>query len=65
VYVKLMRRVMIRLSEGPLSLKELVEHIRVEQKQVYRVLSSLHRSSQIVQFRDPDGVRRYRLIEES
>jgi len=63
--VKFMRRVMIRLSEGALSLKELVEQIRVEQKQVYRVLSSLHRSNRVVQFRDPDGVRRYRFIEES
>ncbi len=64
VYVKLMQRVMILLSEGPLSLKELVEQTRVEQKQVYRVLSSLH-SSRVVQYRDPDGVRRYKLIEES
>ena len=65
VYVKLMQRVMILLSEGPLSLKELVEQTRVEQKQVYRVLSSLHRSSRVVQYRDPDGVRRYKLVEES
>ena len=59
-----MRWVMVRLSEGPLSLKELFEQTWVEQKQVYRVLSSLH-SSRIVQLRDIDGMRRYRLIEES
>jgi DNA-binding transcriptional regulator GbsR (MarR family) len=53
----------MQLNERPMSLKELVEQTRVQQKQVYRVISSLHRSSQIVQFRDPDGVRRYRLSE--
>ena len=52
-------------DERPMSLKELVEHTKVQQKQVYRVISSLHRSNQIVQFRDPDGVRRYKLSEES
>ena len=48
-----------------MSLNELVELTGVEQKQVYRVLSSLHKSNRLVQFRDPNGVRRYRLIEES
>ena len=55
----------MRLDERPMSLKELVEQTKVEQKQVYRVLSSLHSSNRIVQFRDPDGVRRYRFSEES
>jgi DNA-binding MarR family transcriptional regulator len=55
----------MQLDERPMSLKELAARIRVEQKQVYRVISSLHRSSHIVHFRDPDGVRRYKLSEES
>ncbi len=62
---RLVQQVKMQLNERPMSLKELVEQTRVEQKQVYRVLSSLHRSSRVVQYRDPDGVRRYKLIEES
>ncbi len=62
---RLVQQVKMRLDERPMSLKELVEQTKVEQKQVYRVLSSLHGSSQIVQFRDPDGARRYRLNKES
>ena len=62
---RLVQQVKMRLDERPMSLKELVEQTKVEQKQVYRVLSSLHRSNRIVQFRDPDGVRRYRFSEES
>jgi predicted transcriptional regulator len=56
---------MIRLSEEPMSLEELAEKTGVENKKVYRVLSSLHTSRQIVHFRDDDGVRRYRPVEES
>ena len=62
---RLVQQVKMQLNERPMSLKELVEQTKVQQKQVYRVISSLHRSSQLVQFRDPDGVRRYRLSEES
>jgi len=48
-----------------MSLKELAETTSVEEKRVYRVLSSLHRDRRVVHFRDEDGVRRYRLVEES
>ena len=58
--VKLMQRVMMRLSERPMSLKELAEKTGIEEKQVYRVLSSLHSSKRIVHIRDDDDVRRYR-----
>jgi len=43
-----------------MSLKELAEKTGIEEKQVYRVLSSLHSSRRIVNIRDDDGVRRYR-----
>jgi predicted transcriptional regulator len=56
---------MMRLSEEPLSLEELAEKTGIEKKQVYRVLSSLHKSRRIVHFRDVDGFRRYRPVEES
>ncbi len=59
------RQVMIWLSEEPMSLEELAEKTGVEEKRVYRVLSSLHRDRRVVHFRDEDSVRRYRLIEES
>ncbi len=62
---RLVQQVKMRLDERPMSLKELAARVRVEEKKVYRVLSLLHRSSQIVHFRDPDGVRRYRFSEES
>jgi predicted transcriptional regulator len=62
---RLVQQVKMQLDERPMSLKELSARIRVEQKQVYRVISSLHRSSHIVHFRDLDGVRRYKLSEES
>jgi hypothetical protein len=62
---RLVQQVKMQLDERPMSLIELAARIRVEEKQVYRVLSLLHRSSQIVHFRDVDSVRRYRLIEES
>ena len=62
---KLVQQVMKQLNERPMSLRELARRIRVEEKQVYRVLSLLNRSSQIVHFRDVDSVRRYRLNEES
>jgi len=65
VNVNLTRQVMIRLSEEPMSLKELAEKTGVEKKQVYRVLISLHKSRRIVHFKDVDGLRRYRPIEES
>jgi len=48
-----------------MSLKELAENTGIEEKRVYRVLSSLHKSGQIVHFRDDDDVRRYRLVEKS
>ena len=62
---RLVQQVKMQLDERPMSLKELARRIRVEEKRVYRVLSLLHRSSQIVHFKDVDSVRRYRLSEES
>jgi predicted transcriptional regulator len=62
---RLVQQVKMQLDERPMSLKELARKIRVEEKRVYRVLSLLHRSSQIVHFRDVDSVRRYKLNEES
>ena len=63
--VNLTRQVMIRLSEEPMSLEELAEKTGVEKRKVYRVLTSLHKSHRIVHFRDIDGLRRYRPVEES
>ena len=63
--MNLTRQVMIILSEEPMSLEELAEKIGVETKQVYRVLSSLHKNRRIVHFRDVDGLRRYSPIEEA
>ena len=62
MYVKLVNQVMVRLSERPMSLKELAEKTGTEEKKVYRVLSSLYESKRIVHFRDDDGVRRYRPV---
>ena len=62
---RLVQQVKMQLDERPMSLKELARKIRVEEKRVYRVLSLLNRSSQIVHFRDVDSVRRYKLSEES
>jgi Fe2+ or Zn2+ uptake regulation protein len=62
---RLVQQVKLHLNEGPMSLKELAAMIRIEEKKVYRVLSLLHKSSQVDHFRDVDSVRRYRLIEES
>lgn len=63
--MNLTRQVMIRLSEEPMSLEELAEKTGVEKRKVYRVLSSLHKSRRIVHFRDIDGLRRYKPVEES
>jgi predicted transcriptional regulator len=63
--MNLTRQVMIILSEEPMSLEELAEKTGVETKQVYRVLSSLHKNRRIVHFRDVDGLRRYSPIEEA
>ncbi len=62
---RLVQQVKMQLNERPMSFRELAARIRVEEKRVYRVLSGLHRSSQIVHFRDVDSVRRYKLSEES
>jgi len=62
---KLVQQVKMQLDERPMSLKELAARIRVEQKQVYRALSQLHKSSHIVHFKDVDSVRRYKLNKES
>ncbi len=62
---RLVQQVKMRLDERPMSLKELAARVRIEEKKVYRVLSLLHRSSQIVHFRDVDSVRRYKLNKES
>ena len=56
---------MIKLSDEPMSLEELAKKTGIKRKQVYRVLSSLYQSKRIVHFRDIDGLRRYRPIEES
>jgi len=63
--MNLTRQVMIILSEEPMSLEELAEKTGVETKQVYRVLSSLHKNRRIIHFRDVDGLRRYSPIEEA
>ena len=63
--VNLTRQVMIRLSEEPMSLEELTEKTGTKKKQIYQVLSSLHKNRRIVHFRDVDGLRRYRPIETS
>lgn len=65
VFVNETQRIMIQLSERPMSLKELAEKTGIEEKRVYRVLSSLHKGGQIVHVRDDDGVRRYRSVEKS
>ena len=62
---RLVQQVKMWLDERPMSLKELTARVRDEEKKVYRVLSRLHRSSQIVHFRDVDSVRRYKLNKES
>ena len=62
---RLVQQVKMQLDERPMSLKELAASIRVEQTQVYRALSQLHKSSHLVHFRDVDSVRRYKLNEES
>ena len=46
-----------QLSTQPMSLKELAEKTSIEEKRVYRALSSLHRSGQIVHFRDDARAR--------
>ena len=63
MYVKLTEQVVKQLSEQPMSLKELAERTSIEEKKVYRILSSLHRDGRVVHFRDEDSVRRYRLEE--
>ena len=63
--VNLTRQVLIRLSEEPMSLEELAEKTGTEKRKVYRILSSLHKSKQVIHFRDEDGVRRYKPVEES
>ena len=65
MYVKLEQQVIMQLSERPMSLSELTENTGIEEKQIYRVLSSLHKSKRIVHIRDADGVRRYRPYEPS
>ena len=65
VFVKETQRIMIQLSERPMSLKELAEKTGIEEKRVYRVLSSLHKGGQIVHVRDDDNMRRYRTVENS
>ena len=64
VYAKEMQRIVVQLSARPMSLKELAEKTGIEEKRVYRVLSSLHKSGQIVHRRDDDDVRRYRPAEK-
>ncbi len=63
--VNLTQQVMIWLSEEPMSLEELADKTGTEKKKVYKILSSLHKSMQIAHFRDDDGVRRYRPVEET
>ena len=65
MYMKEMQRIVMQLSARPMSLKELAENTGIEEKRVYKVLSSLHKSGQIVHFRDDDDVRRYRPVEKS
>jgi len=65
VYVKEMQWIEKQLSTRPMSLKELAEKTGIEEKRVYRALSSLHRRGQIIHFRDDDDIRRYRPVEGS
>jgi hypothetical protein len=56
---------MMWLSDEPMSLEELANKASTEKNKVYKVLSSLHKSKRIVHFRDVDGMRRYRPLEET
>ncbi|MCW4050130.1 MAG: helix-turn-helix domain-containing protein [Candidatus Bathyarchaeota archaeon] len=58
--LKIDRRVIALLSESPMSMRELAEKIGLNEKQIYRVLTSLHKSKRIIHARDEDGVRRYK-----
>jgi len=48
VFVKETQRIMMQLSERPMSLKELAKTTDIEEKRVYRVLNSLHKGGQII-----------------
>ena len=51
-------------ARAPMSLKELAEKTGIEEKRVYRVLSSLHKGGQIIHVRDDDNMRRYSPVEK-
>ena len=53
------------LYEQSLSLGEIAEKMNLEEKKVYRALILLHKRRRITHFRDVDGVRRYRPVEEN
>lgn len=48
-----------------MSMKELAEKTGIEEKRVYRVLSSLYKGGQIIHVRDDDNMRRYRPVEKT
>lgn len=60
--MKLDRRVIALLSESPMSMRELAGKMGINEKKVYRALTSLHKSKRIIHARDEDGVRRYKAI---
>ena len=60
---KLKKQALQLLAEQPLTLKELAEKMDLKQKRAFRILRSLYEKRQIISFKDPNNMRRYRISD--
>lgn len=60
---KLKKQALKLLADQPLTLKELAEKMDLKQKRAFRILRSLYEKRQIISFKDPDNMRRYRISD--
>ena len=60
---KLKKQALQLLAEQPLTLKELAEKMDLKQKRTFRILRSLYEKRQIISFKDPNNMRRYRISD--
>ncbi len=58
---KLKKEVLKHLAENPLSLAEIAVKMELKEKKVFRLLRSLFEGGEVISFRGPDSIRKYRL----
>ena len=60
---KLKKQALQLLADRPLTLEELAVKMDLKQKRAFKILRSLFQKRQIISFKDPNNMRRYRISD--